>query len=91
MDKYRLLETVEAVQYAGEAIPDVTCEGSDPEFRLNGCDSSRRFVRHVHTSEVGGMTVLKPGDWILPVSGGPYRVVADAEFRSVVEVPKAKG
>lgn len=88
MDRYRLLETVAAVQYTGWAIPDVTCEGTDPQYAQHGCDSSRRYVHHAHTQAVGGMTVLQPGDWILPVPGGPFRVVPDAEFRSVVEVPE---
>lgn len=90
MTRYRLLETVAAVQYTGDAIPDITCDGTEPEYARNGCDASRRHVRHAHTQAIGGMTVLQAGDWILPVSGGPFRVVPDAEFRSVVEVPEEK-
>lgn len=87
MNTYRSLSVIKAVQYTGSPIPDVTCGGSDHEHREKGCDSSRRYHLHVHTAAVGGMTVLKPGDWIYPVSGGPFAVAADDKFRQGFEVP----
>lgn len=88
MTSYRSLETIKAVQYQGEPIPDVTCQGSNEEFLSNGCDSSRRNVPHVHTMAVGGMTCLQKGDWIFPLHGGPFGVASDAKFRSHWEVPE---
>lgn len=89
MERYRSLQTIEAVQFTGTAIPDVTCHGTPEEVTTNGCDSSRKQHPHVHTKETGGMHVLIPGDWIYPVSGGPWAVATDALFRASWEVPGA--
>ncbi len=83
--RYRLRETREAVQYTGSPIAGVTCTGNRD---LHGCDQSRMALPHVHTIAPGGLTVLHPGDWILPVAGGPFSVLHDAEFRAYYEVPK---
>ena len=87
MNRYRSLETIQAVQYLGEPIPGVTCHGSEDEVRANGCDSSRKIHPHVHTQAIGGMTVLKTGDWIFPLPGGPFGVASDTRFRGSWEVP----
>ena len=87
MNTYRSTQTIEAQQFTGEPIPDVTCGGSPDEVQAHGCDSSRKHLPHVHTQAIGGMTVLKPGDWIFPVHGGPWGVATDARFRSSWEVP----
>lgn len=87
MNTYRSLSVIKAVQYTGSAIPDVTCSGSDQEYRERGCDTSRRYHPHVHTVQTSGITVLKTGDWIYPVFGGPFAVVSDEKFRTGFEVP----
>lgn len=83
---YRSLEVIKAVQYQGEVIPDVTCEGSEKQRLFNGCDNTRAHLPHVHTQAVGGLTVLKTGDWIFPLNGGPFGVAPDMKFRSHWEV-----
>lgn len=95
MQAYRSTATSLAVQYTGEPIPDVTCGGSSPDEtirhaarQLNGCDPSRAHMPHVHTAEVGGLGVVTPGCWIMPVRGGPFCVVEDAQFRAHFEVPE---
>lgn len=91
MQPYRKLETRLAVQYQGDPIPDVTCEATEKQLEVNGCGSdSRRIHPHVHTMSVGGLDVLRPGDWIMPVPGGPFCRVDDATFRSYFEVPAAE-
>lgn len=87
MTSYRSLTTIQAVQYAGEPLPGITCEGSDQEMKDNGCDSSRRQLRHVHANVTGGMVVLKPGDFIFPMPGGPWGVSSDERFQASWEVP----
>lgn len=94
MNTYRSLQTIQAVQFTGEHIPDVTCLGSstDPEIRdkaraANGCDATRAGLPHVHTKAVGGITVLAPGWWIFAVPGGPWAAQPDATFRAGWEVP----
>ena len=87
MNTYRSLETIKAVQFTGDPIPDVTCHGTPEQVQANGCDSSRKLHPHVHTQATGGMTILKPGDWIYPVPGGPFAVASDAKFRAHWEVP----
>lgn len=87
MQRYRSLESKEAVQYLGEPIPDVTCEGTGDQKMVNGCDPSRAHLPHVHTAATGGLTCLKPGDWIMPIVGGPFVAVSDGLFRSYFEVP----
>lgn len=97
MTRYRSKETISAVQFTGTHIPDVTCAGSstDKDTRdaaryAAGCDSSRAHHLHVHTQAIGGMTVLKPSDWIFPVSGGPWGTASDEKFRGHWEVPEAE-
>lgn len=87
MTIYRSLQTIQAEQFTGTAVPDVTCGGSPEEVAANGCDSSRKQHLHVHTQATGGMTVLKPGDWIFPLIGGPWGVANDEKFRAHWEVP----
>jgi hypothetical protein len=87
MNSYRSLQTIQAEQYLGDPIPGVTCHGSPAEVQANGCDSSRKNIPHVHTKETGGMHVLKVGNWIFPVAGGPFAVADDVRFRSNWEVP----
>ena len=96
MNTYRSLNTIQAVQYTGDPLPGITCEGGneslDPIARhaavmAAGCDSSRKHLPHVHANVTGGMVVLQPGDWIFPVQGGPWGVASDAKFRSYWEVP----
>ena len=89
MNRYRSLETLQAIQYLGEPIPDVTCHGTPEQVQTNGCDPSRKQHPHVHTQATGGMTVLKVGDWIFPMAGGPWGVASDARFRGSWEVPAA--
>lgn len=84
---YRSKEIFQAVQYMGNPIEGITCEGTDEQFKVNGCDSSRRGIPHVHGKYVGGMRCLVIGDWIMPEPGGPFNVVADAKFRANCEVP----
>lgn len=91
MDKYRKFETTTAVQYSGEPIPDVTCEGTREQRDVNGCDNTRGHLPHVHTRSIGGLTVLQKGDWIQPVVGGPFQVWSDANFRAYHEVPDLTG
>lgn len=95
MTTYRSKETIYAVQFTGTYIPGVTCDGSstDKDTRdaaryAAGCDSSRAHHLHVHTQETGGMHVLKPGDWVFPVIGGPLGVASDEKFRAHWEVPE---
>lgn len=87
MTTYRSKDTIQAVQFTGDAIPDITCGGSPAEVQANGCDSSRKQHRHVHTQAIGGMTVLQPGDWIFAVPGGPWGTASDGKFRAHWEVP----
>lgn len=91
MEKYRKFETVQAVQYLGEPIPDVTCEGTKEQRAVGGCDNTRAHLPHVHTRAIGGLTVIQKGDWIEPVTGGPFRVWSDANFRAYQEVPDLTG
>lgn len=91
--EYRSLETIKAVQYKGDPIPDVTCSGTGKDLEKNGCDPSRRLLPHVHTAATGGMTPLRADDWIIPVRGGPFMVSSDAHFRvhwEVSEPPSTK-
>lgn len=87
MQKYRKLETVEAVQYQGEPIEGVTCEGTETQRAVGGCDNTRAHFPHAHTRAIGGLNVLKAGDWILPQPGGPFMVLSDEKFRGYCEVP----
>lgn len=87
MNTYRSLSVIKAVQYTGSPIEDVTCGGTEKDYREKGCDNSRRHLPHVHTAEVGGLTALRPGDWIYPIFGGPFGVVSDEKFRGGYEVP----
>lgn len=87
MNRYRSLDTIYAVQFTGEPILDVTCHGTPADVQAHGCDASRKQHTHVHTQATGGMTVLKPGDWIYPVPGGPWGVASDGRFRGSWEVP----
>lgn len=84
MNTFRSRATQEAVQYLGEPIPDVVCDG---DFAEHGCDHSRKHLPHVHSKQTGGMTMLRVGDWIMPQKGGPFVVASDADFRSYFEVP----
>ncbi len=86
MTHYRSLATLPAEQYLGVPIPGITCDGDRDK---HGCDSSRGHLPHVHSNTVGGLTVLKYGDWIMPQAGGPFAVAPDAEFRAYYEVPEA--
>lgn len=95
MQAYRQKATSLAVQYTGKPIPDVTCGGSSTDEavrqaarQLNGCDPSRAHLPHVHTAQVGGLGIVTPGCWIMPVRGGPFCVVEDAQFRAHFEVPE---
>lgn len=90
MERYRKLETVQAVQYLGDPIPDVTCEGTREQRAVNGCDNTRGHLPHVHTLAIGGLTVLKKGNWIEPVAGGPFQVWSNARFRAYHEVPESE-
>lgn len=90
MQRYRSKETYEAVQYKGQPIPGVTCEGNDAQYAQNGCDGNRRWVPHIHTKAIGGIRCLTVGDWIMPDPGGPWLAVPDAKFRANVEVPEDK-
>jgi len=90
MQRYRSKETFEAVQYLGQPIPGITCEGTDAQYEASGCDSGRRKIPHVHGKYPGGMRCLKVGDWIMPEPGGPWNVVPDDKFRANVEVPENK-
>jgi hypothetical protein len=94
MQAYRQKATSFAVQYTGEPIEGVTCGGSSTDEtvrqaarQLNGCDPSRAHLPHVHTAQVGGLGIVTPGCWIMPVRGGPFCVVEDAQFRAHFEVP----
>lgn len=94
MNTYRSKLTIEAVQYTGGDLFGITCEASSTDPMLvqrareaNGCDSSRFQMPHVHANVVGGMVVLKRGDWIFPVPGGPWGVASDDRFRASWEVP----
>lgn len=87
---YRSLQTIDALQYTGDPIPEVTCSGVDDDYQKNGCDGTRKHLPHVHTRALGGLTVLKPGDWIMPEQGGPFDVASDEKFQANWEV-KAKG
>lgn len=93
MNHYRSLQTIEAIQYTGTPIPGVTCEPqadakAEAERRKNnGCDTARAHLPHVHANVSGGLVVLKEGDWITPVYGGPFAVLADDYFRANWEVP----
>lgn len=87
MNSYRSLQTHLAIQYVGEPIPGVTCEGTEEQRKVNGCEGSRGHMPHVHTTSVGGLDVLRPGDWIMPVDGGPFCRVPDGMFRLYWEVP----
>ena len=96
MNAYRSLQTIEAEQYLGTPIAGVTCEATniDPNVAERavmaaGCDSSRKHLPHVHTQAIGGMNVLKVGDWIFPVRGGPFGVASDKTFRQSWEVESA--
>lgn len=89
MITYRSKDTIQAVQFTGDAIPDITCGGSPAEVQANGCDSSRKQHLHVHTQAIGGMTVLQPSDWIFAVPGGPWGTASDGKFRAHWEVPAA--
>lgn len=80
---FRSLATQEAVQYLGEPIPGVTCDG---DVGKHGCDSSRATLPHVHTAATGGMTCLKYGDFISPQAGGPFVAIPDTVFRAYFEV-----
>lgn len=90
---YRSLSVIEAIQYAGIPIPDVTCEPKTEaeeeakRRRDNGCDTTRAHLAHVHSNTPGGLTVLKDGDWITRVAGGPFAVISDVQFRVNFEVP----
>jgi hypothetical protein len=86
MQTFRSLATIEATQYTGIPIPDITCHGEEEKFMANGCDASRRYVPHVHSRAVGGMTALKAGDWIIAEAGGPFKVIPDPLFRAQYEV-----
>lgn len=88
MTRYRKLESMEAVQYTGETIPGVTCEGTEEQRRANGCDNTRAHMPHIHSRSMGGLDVVKPGDWIMPVPGGPFCRVTDGMFRQHFEVPE---
>lgn len=95
MTHYRSKTTLEAVQYTGQPIPDVTCEGdsTDKDRReaarqRNGCDGNRAHLPHVHTQVVGGLSPLILGMWVFPVIGGPFGVASDAKFRASWEVPE---
>lgn len=90
MNTYRSLNTIQAVQFTGDPIHGVTCGGSESEVFANGCDSSRKQHIHVHANVTGGMVVLQPGDWIFPVSGGPWGVASNAKFCGAWEVPDVK-
>lgn len=85
MPDYRSKATITADQYVGEVIPDVICDGNRDK---HGCDGSRAHMPHVHTRANGGITVVKPGDWIVAVRGGPFDVYPDGMFRSLYEVPE---
>lgn len=95
MTTYRSKETISAIQFQGTPIAGVTCDASslDKDTReaakyANGCDSSRAHHLHVHTMATGGMTVLKPSDWIFALVGGPWGTASDEKFRSHWEVPE---
>lgn len=89
MQAYRSLATIKAVQYQGDPILNITCDGNRDKY---GCDSNRAHLPHVHTRAVGGITVLKPGDWIMPSEGGPYAVAEDGNFRACYQVdPDVRG
>lgn len=97
MTTYRSKETIQAVQFQGSPLPGVTCDGSslDKDTReaakyAAGCDPSRAHHLHVHTQDTGGMKVLKPGDWIFPLIGGPWGTASDEKFRGHWEVPEVK-
>lgn len=96
MTTYRSTRTIEAVQYTGQPIPGITCDGShDNEAIRNkarfaaGCDASRAHLPHVHANVTGGMIVLMATDWIYAVPGGPFAVLHDQDFRAAFEVPAA--
>ena len=95
MTKYRSLQTIEAIQYTGTPIADVTCEpladaNEEAQRReKNGCDTNRAHLTHVHTNVPGGLTVLKHGDWISRVPGGPFTAIPDLQFRTNWEVSTA--
>lgn len=86
MNTYRSIETIQAIQYTGEPVAGVTCAGTPAEVQLSGCDASRKHLPHVHTQSIGGMTILKAGDWVFPVAGGPFGTASDGKFRSHWEV-----
>lgn len=87
MTTYRSLQTIEAIQYAGEPIPAVTCSGEGEDQKRYGC-TGLAGVPHVHTAAVGGAHRLEPGDWIFPVpKGGPFDVASNGKFRAYWEVP----
>lgn len=87
MNRYRKLESMEAVQYTGEPLPGITCEGTPEQRNANGCDNTRAHLPHIHSKSMGGLDVVKPGDWIMPVLGGPFCRVPDGMFRQHFEVP----
>lgn len=92
MKTYRSTHTIDALQFNGDPIPGVTCTGVDDDYQKNGCDGTRKHLPHVHTKAIGGLTVLKPGDWIMYEPGGPFDVASDQKFQAHWEVPvKAKG
>lgn len=88
MEAYRSLATQVAIQYKGVPIPDVTCEATDQQRLVNGCDPSRMAFPHVHTRAVGGLTVLTLDCWIMPEIGGPFVIARDEQFRAHFEVPE---
>lgn len=88
MQSYRSKQTIQAVQYKGDPIPDVTCAGGADERIKNNCAPMFAHLPHVHTKATGGLTCLKPGDWIVPERGGPFAVASDARFRTSYEVPE---
>ncbi len=90
MKSYRSTATIRAVQYLHEAIPGIVCYGLPADLKEHGCDSSRKHQPHVHTTATGGMTVLKKGDWIMPVAGGPFEVSSDKNFRAGWDVEPVK-
>jgi hypothetical protein len=88
MKTYRSKQTIQAVQYLGDPIPGITCHGTEAERMKSGCDSSRCHLPHIHTKAVGGMTVLRVGDWIFEEDDGPFAMKHDAGFRAFWEVPE---
>lgn len=92
MTIFRSRQTIEAVQYTGTPIADITCEprADDKEEaeRRKNCHSVTS-APHVHAAVPGGLAALKEGDWITPVPGGPFAVITDAQFRANWEVQES--